>query len=234
MSQQINLFNPIFLKQKKVFTAVPMAEALGVIMLGAVLLTWYASHSVDALEARAAAGKAVVAEREHRLAEANKQFAPRPKSAALAAELARLDADRTALYRVETVIAEGKLGNASGYAEYFRALARQNLNGLWLTGVAIAGAGTDIAVQGNALQPTLIPQYIARLTGEPVMRGKSFARLEIARPDSEQGASAGSAGSDPVAAATAAPVGAPAAQTAQAVAPYVRFSLHSVPAGAQP
>ena len=67
MSQQINLFNPIFLKQKKVFTALPMAEALGVIVAGALLLTWYAGQRLADLEHSAASGKALLADRERRL-----------------------------------------------------------------------------------------------------------------------------------------------------------------------
>jgi hypothetical protein len=67
VSQQINLFNPIFLKQKKIFTALPMAEALGIIVAGALLLNWYAARSVGELEQEAAAGKAMLAKREQRL-----------------------------------------------------------------------------------------------------------------------------------------------------------------------
>ena len=33
MSQQINLFNPIFLKQKKKFSAVSMVDALAVLLV---------------------------------------------------------------------------------------------------------------------------------------------------------------------------------------------------------
>jgi hypothetical protein len=212
VSQQINLFNPIFLKQKKIFTAVPMAEALGVVLAGAMLMSWFASHRVAELEQRAAAGKAQLAKRETRLNNANVQFAPRQKSPALAAELAEAEAQLAALSDVENVLRGGALGNTSGYAEYFRAFSRQNVNGLWLTGVTIVGAGSDIGVQGKAMQPTMIPNYIARLTAEKIMRGKTFASLKIDR-------------------AMAAPPADPAAAAAPAApavpSPYVEFSLQS-------
>nr|WP_315398986.1 hypothetical protein [uncultured Duganella sp.] len=214
MSQQINLFNPIFLKQKKVFTALPMVEALGVIVAGALLLTWYAGQRVAELERSAATGKTMLAERERRLAEANKQFAPRQKSATLATELAQAEAELAALRQVETVLRDGALGNAAGYAEYFRALSRQNVEGLWLTGVSIVGAGNDIGVNGRALQPTLIPAYIARLKSERVMHGKSFASLDISRPEAQAAAPSG------------APAGVASASAATA-APFVQFSLQS-------
>lgn len=220
MSQQINLFNPAFQKKKKFFTAVPIAEALGVIVTGALLLTWYAHYQVGQLEQRAQAGKMLVAERERRLADANRQFAPREKSAPLAQQLAQVHVELAAMQRLEAFLATGALGNSDGYAEYFRALARQNLPGLWLTGVSIAGAGTHIGVQGRAMQPTLIPQYIFRLTSEPVMRGKTFASLDIARPQTPAvtTVTAPSTSTVPVTVATAA-----------MAAPYVQFSLQSVP-----
>ncbi|NVM78522.1 hypothetical protein FHW83_004350 [Duganella sp. SG902] len=182
MSQQINLFNPIFLKQKKIFTALPMMEALGVIVAGALLLNWYASQSVADLEKEAAAGKVALAKREQRLLQAKAQFAPRAKDPALAAQVAEAEAELKALHDVSSVLQGGALGNTAGYAEYFRAFSRQNVSGLWLTGVSINGAGNDIGVQGRAMQATLIPNYINRLTGERVMRGKSFASLDIGRP----------------------------------------------------
>jgi len=224
VSQQINLFNPIFLKQKKIFTALPMAEALGAIVLGALLLTWYAGRSVDQLAQQAAAGKLLVAERERRLAEANQQFAPRQKSPTLAAEVAQADAELASLHRVQAFLQQGTLGNGAGYAEYFRALARQHVPGLWLTGVAIVGAGTEIGVQGRAMQPTLIPQYIGRLKLEPVMQGKTFASLDIARPDAVLAAGAGAGAGGMAAAAPAAPV-------VPISAPFVQFSLQTVVAG---
>jgi len=228
VSQQINLFNPIFLKQKKVFTALPMAEALGVIVAGALLLTWYAGQRVADLERSAASGKTLLADRERRLAEANKQFAPRQKSATIAAEVAQAEAELKSLQQVESVLRDGTLGNAAGYAEYFRAFSRQNVSGLWLTGVSIVGAGNDIGVQGRAMQPTLIPAYIARLKSERVMHGKSFASLDISRPDAQQvPAAAPSPVTGPEAAAGATvPTAAPAAPLTT-TAPFVQFSLQS-------
>jgi hypothetical protein len=212
VSQQINLFNPIFLQQKKIFTALPMVEALGVIVAGALLLNWYAVQSVSALENEAAAGKAMLAKREQRLNQAKAQFAPRAKDPALAAQVTAAEGELKALHDVTSVLQGGALGNTAGYAEYFRAFSRQNVNGLWLTGVSINGAGNDIGVQGRAMQATLIPNYIARLTGERVMRGKTFASLDIGRP-------AAAAPATSAAAAGAAP--------APAAAPFVEFSLQS-------
>jgi hypothetical protein len=225
VSQQINLFNPIFLKQKKIFTALPMAEALGIIVAGALLLNWYAVQSVAELQNEADAGKTMLAKREQRLTAARTQFAPRAKNPALAAEVVAAEAELKALHDVSSVLQGGVLGNTAGYAEYFRAFSRQNVSGLWLTGVSINGAGNDIGVQGRAMQATLIPNYIARLTAERVMHGKTFASLDIARPEGTATASAPAPVVAPAAATAVAPAVAPV--TTAAAAPFVEFSLQS-------
>jgi hypothetical protein len=219
VSQQINLFNPIFMKQKKVFGAQPMLQALGVITLGVALLAGYASYRVTALEHQAARGKEALALREKRLNTVNVQFAPRQHSAALAAELAEAQVELKSLHDVEGVLQGGALGNTSGYAEYFRAFARQNVSGLWLTGLTIVGAGNDIGVQGRAMQPTMIPSYVSRLTAEKVMHGKTFASLKIDRPLAAAADGAATA---------AGPASAPATAAPAALQPFVVFSLQSV------
>lgn len=251
MSQQINLFNPIFLKQKKIFGAVPMLQALGVIVLGVLAISWLAQQRVDELRQRAASGQALLAGREARLAKANADFAPRQRSASLQADVATAQAQLGSLRQVEAVLNGGALGNTAGYAEYFRAFARQNVQGLWLTGLSIVGAGKDIGVQGRAMQATLIPDYIARLTAEKIMRGKTFGSLQIDRPMVDYAApaaapaaaaasvSASATNATPTVAALLAAVtgqGAPSAAPAPAAAastptsaraPFVQFSLQS-------
>ena len=222
MSQQINLFNPIFLKQKKIFGAVPMLQALGVIVLGVLAMGWFAQQRVDQLRQRAASGKTLLAGRETRLTKANADFAPRQRSPSLQAEATAAEAQLNSLRQVEGVLHGGALGNTAGYAEYFRAFARQNVNGLWLTGLSIVGAGNDIGVQGRAMQATLIPDYIARLTGEKVMRGRTFGSLRIERPVRDVAASPVSPASP------ASPAAAPAHAAAAEPAPTVASLLATV------
>jgi hypothetical protein len=206
VSQQINLFNPIFLKQKKVFSAATMAPALGVLLAGALTVALYARQNVGALEHEAGLGRARLAQGEQRLAKARAEFAPRQKSTQLETELVQGEARLKALRDVTGVIERGELGNTSGYAEYFKALARQNLGGVWLTGVSVGAAGNEVGVQGRALDPALVPAYLGRLAHEQVMRGKGFGSLRISQP-------------------------APAKEGA-AAPPYVEFSLEATPAEA--
>ena len=179
MSQQINLFNPVFLKQKKIFSSVAMAQALGVLLVGSLALVAYGMHQVDTLEKEALVVDAQLVQKQARQEMVNAEFAPRSPSAALQAEIAEAEGQLRALQRVSGVLERGELGDTAGFSRYYTALARQNMSGLWLTGVSVAGA--DIGIRGRAMEGSMVPGYITRLTREPALQGKSFASLDIAQ-----------------------------------------------------
>ena len=81
----------------------------------------------------------------------------------------------------------GVIGNTSGYAEYMRAFSRQIVQGLWLTQFNIVGDAAQISLGGAVLRPELVPLYVRRLNRENVMRGKSFASLQMQQPKTEEG-----------------------------------------------
>jgi Tfp pilus assembly protein PilN len=206
VSQQINLFNPLFLEKKKRFAAVAMAQALLVLCAGTVALGFYVSARVDHMQQQAKAGAARLEQRQARLETVQEQFTPRKKNPEVAAQLAQAEAQLAALRHVSGVLARGELGDTSGYAGYFKALARQGMDGVWLTGVRIAGAGHDINIAGRALDGAAVPQYLGKLTREPLMQGKSFASLQIVPGAAAPGAEK---------------------EGGAAAAPYVEFTLRS-------
>ncbi|WP_208296487.1 PilN domain-containing protein [Massilia sp. CCM 8734] len=182
MSQQINLFNPEFLKQKKIFTSSNMLLALGVLVAGALAMVMVGRHSTGRLEAEAAAGADQLALKKERQARVIAEFAPRQKSRELELEIARAEADLASLHDVSKVLGGQTLVVArKGYARYFKALARQGGGDLWLTGVRIGGDGHHIGLQGRALDASLVPAFVTRLAREPAMQGKNFSSLQMSR-----------------------------------------------------
>lgn len=186
MSQQINLFNPIFLKQKKYFSATTMAQALGLILLGCVLLSAVMSYQVAMLSKEAESTSAQLSAQQAQLNQITAVSASRQKSKSLEDEVLKAEAEIKSLQQVFDIVQKGDFGNTKGYAEYMRAFARQAVNGVWLTGFSIQGAGNEIGLQGRALQAGMVPTYISRLKREQVLQGKSFAALDMQAPASSQ------------------------------------------------
>lgn len=206
MSQQINLFNPIFRKQKKYFSSVAMVRALGIIFVACALLAWDAANRMRAMKIQAAATDARLAAQQQRLNDVRVQYAPRAKSTTLPPEIKAAEQELSLLANASEMIKRGGFGEVRGFSGYLRALARQDLEGIWLTDIVIGHGGATIGLQGNALQAELVPQYMQRLGQEAVMKGKSFSTLEIGAPP---------------------PPEANAAGVKPAVPNYLRFSLQS-------
>jgi hypothetical protein len=185
VSQQINLFNPIFLKQKKYFSAVAMVQALGLVLLGSILLVFYTKYQLGLLEREAISVSGQLVTVQSQLAKVTAEYAPRQNSKSFDDQIRAAETEVRSLQQVSDVLKNGELGNTKGYSEYLRAFSRQIVNGLWLTDISLVGAGNEIGIKGRTVNPALVPAYISRLKHEPSMQGKSFATLEMQVPQAD-------------------------------------------------
>ena len=188
MSQQINLFSQVFLKKRKIrYSAATMLRVLGLIAAGAVLLYGYLIYQTDVLTTKEAETEKKLASEQARLTKFTSEYAPQQASAQLQAEIKKAEAQLKARQEmVETLKHGGAIGSTEGYSEYMRAFARQSVNGLWLTGFDIIGAGREMAIIGRTVSPELVPVYVQRLSREPVMKGRQFASLRISLPQRDK------------------------------------------------
>jgi hypothetical protein len=115
------------------------------------------------------------------------EFSPQRAQKMLNDELQVVEAQAGMQEALLATLKSGAIGNTQGYSEYLRAFARQTVKGLWLTGFNISGDGAQMSLHGAAVNPGLLPEYIQRMNREPVMRGKSFAALQMKRPDAVNG-----------------------------------------------
>jgi len=194
MSQQINLFNPAFQKQKNPLSAQTISYVLGLILAGGIVLFAYSAYQAWTLSQQAANVSAQLESTQQQLNQVNAQMVPRKKNQALEDEVNRVQAEHDALERAMGRLQNDEFGNRKGYSAYMRAFARQRVDGLWLTGFSIDGAGNAIGIQGRTLQPELVPAFMKRLGQETVMQGKSFAVLDMHEPKQEAEGSAGAGG----------------------------------------
>lgn len=224
MSQQINLFNPRFRKEKRYLTAPALALMVGAALFASVAVAVAARSRVTVLETESARLQAALREAEVRKQTTLSALVPRAKDATVDQQLARAEQEHRALRGVADILEQNRVGDPRGYSAYFEALARTHVSGLWLTGVDVDGSAADIGLRGRALRAELLPGYLGSLAREPALQGKAFGSVEIARPAPVTvPAAAGATAVDP------APAAAPAAPAApvQVVPPYIEFSLRS-------
>lgn len=189
MSQQINLFNPIFMKQRKYFSLLTMLQALGMIIVGSLFFYGYASYQVDQLGQQSVESSKRYNYEQARLARYTAEFSPQQANQVLQDEVQRLEKQVIDQAELIEIMKSGVVGNTTGYSEYMRAFSRQVVQGLWLTGFRITGDATQISLSGAVLSPELLPTYIQRLGKEGIMQGKTFSTLQMQQPkvDASQG-----------------------------------------------
>lgn len=192
MSQQINLFNPAFVTRRKHFSLLAMLQGLGLILAGSLAFYGYAAYQVGELEKQKEESARRYQKEQARLARVAAEFSPQRVGQLLQEEVRRLEKRAADQAELIEIIKSGVVGNTTGYAEYMRAFSRQVVGGLWLTGFSITGDATRISLSGAVLNPESLPEYVQRLGKESVMRGKTFANLQMRQPKVDnKGADAG-------------------------------------------
>jgi Tfp pilus assembly protein PilN len=185
--QQINLYQPVFRKQQKVFSAVAMLQGLAIIAIGMVCLFGYAlwrGHTLDAQLKQAEQQRNEAAKRMEQL---RVQLPQRAKTPELEAEVETLRKELAGRQRIAARLAATDAGNTRGFADYLEGLARQKPSSLWLTDVDVRHGGQELVLRGSTLQPEQLPRYIQRLGQEPAFAGREFSDLNIAQPEKEKG-----------------------------------------------
>jgi Tfp pilus assembly protein PilN len=197
LSQQINLFNPIFLREKRQFSALAMAQALGLVTLGALAMYAYEVRQNRVLADVLAQTEKQLDARREQMTRFGKEFSAQGASRALGAELSaaetRLAARRGLLEEVKTGIG----GDAQGYSRYLTALARQATPGVWITGVEIGGKANMLTLKGRALDSAHVPAYIRALNREAPIAGRRVEELRLTAKEAAKTAGAPQAAHEP-------------------------------------
>lgn len=181
MSQQINLFNPVFLRQEKYFSALAGMQAIGLLVLGMLGFYAYAVFEVDGLTRQTSLLDREQLAAQGRLAKVTAEFGVKPADAVLATQTKDMQAGIVARQGLLSALDSGSFGAERGLAEYMRALARQAVQGLWLTAFSVDEGGVNFSISGMALSPELVPVFVRGLGAEKSMRGRSLDNLAMSR-----------------------------------------------------
>ncbi len=185
MRQEINLYQPIFRKQKKVFSAIALLQASGVVLVGLLMVYGYGLWRVQALDGELAALKDQRLAASRRIDGLSRQLPEKKKSLTLEAEVQRMTRDLQRRRKVEELLTSGAYGNRHGFSEHLAGLARQHVDGLWLRSLEISEASKDVGLAGSALHPELVPRYVQRFSEEPALAGMRFQTLRMERPKAD-------------------------------------------------
>lgn len=184
--QQVNLYqdelktkklkySALILMQLSVFLIVVLSVAAGFKYLQ---LQQHQSTLVEKQQKQ----KAAMAE----LQKIQAELALRKKDSTLAARILQKTNELANKQKVLNILSRDEFGNTKGFIEHVSGLARQRLDGLWLTKIRIADGGTGVTLNGTTSKPSLLPKYLQRLSAEKVFSGTEFQSLLMARQEKKK------------------------------------------------
>ena len=120
------------------------------------------------------------------LQEIQTELSLRKKDATLAKRIIQKTKELTNKQKVLNILSRDEFGNTKGFIEHVSGLARQRVEGLWLTKIRIASGGTDVSLKGTTSKPALLPKYLQRLSAEKAFSGTEFQSLLMARQEKKK------------------------------------------------
>jgi Tfp pilus assembly protein PilN len=185
VSQQVNLFQPIFRKQQKKFSATAMLQATGAVAGGIALMAAYSLWQVSELRADLKQAERQLTGVTKRFEEVSRTLGQQPKVRSAEEEIAELERALAGRAKVREILSRGIFSNTEGFSPYFTAFARRHVAGVWLTGLDITGAAEQMTLAGRATEPSLVPRYLQRLSSEKRLSGIEFHVFQMNRPGAD-------------------------------------------------
>lgn len=184
--QQVNLYQDELKKQKINYSALILTQLSVILIVAFSLFAGFRyfqlqQHQTSLVEQQQKQ-KMVMAD----LQKIQAELSLRKKDAALAKRLIERTKELANKQKVLGILSRDEFGNTAGFIEHISGLARQRIDGLWLTQIRIAGGGTDVTLQGSTSKPSLLPKYLQRLSAEKVFTGTEFESLVMARQEKKK------------------------------------------------
>ena len=181
MNQQINLYQPIFRKQKKVFTVVAMLQVTLIAITLFILMGGYSFMQLGKLKQQEKRALANLSRSQVQYKQIQDESAHGTNEKLLTAEISRLQREIEQKKAVSDLLAQGPLANTRGFSNHFEALARERVEGAWLTRIEISDGGASLALSGITFSADLVPEYLRKLLQEQVFTKTSFNVLGMER-----------------------------------------------------
>ena len=177
--QQINLYQQSLRPQREVLSA-PMV--LGTLAFAVIAMTGWSVWQWWDLQpdrARWASAEQRLAQVEIDARKAREEYIVPKASPALTRKVKRAREQLKTTQQVASRLKAGGYGSPDGLSEKLVGLARQHVDGTWLTKVELLDGGRALGLEGKSLLPELVPAYIDRLSEEKMLSRTVFRSLEL-------------------------------------------------------
>lgn len=187
MQQQINFYRSEFIARKERFGSGSLLAVCGVLIVAMVAAFGYVTYELAAIKVELN----TVNNQEQAAIQRLENFQPTLDGASgdqtweeRLAEAKRLLRDQQI---VLTMVRDSAWGDIDGFSRHLRSLARQNIDGIWLSYIRLSALGDNTQLEGQTLRAELVPAYLQSLSVEDPFAEQRFNQFQIGRPEAEDG-----------------------------------------------
>ncbi|NNC57802.1 MAG: hypothetical protein HKO12_09595 [Woeseiaceae bacterium] len=182
MNQQINLYQAQYHPRTRMFPALFMVQAAGILIFAMLLMYAFAQQRMGGVEQEleiVARQEVVATERLQNIGPLINAVTGETNWSEQLDDSLRMLAERQA---VLNLIQGSTLGDTQGFSRHLHALARQDIDGLWLTHIVLSALGDKTRLEGRAIRAELVPLYVQGLAAEKPFATQRFHRFQIDSP----------------------------------------------------
>jgi len=179
--QQINLYTAEFRPQRQWLTPQLCVQLWGGILVVGLLIAIAQSWHGHRLRGEMNALQAQVDNEKTSLAADQAALALRKPSPALTTELERSNAEEAAKNELLEALQAGALSGKQGYTPILVGLARNTMEGLWLTAIEIGGG--DVNLKGATRRADFVPEYIDKIVSDNGVGPREYRSLKLQTDD---------------------------------------------------
>jgi hypothetical protein len=184
MHQQINLYQPVFRKQHKVFSSLTLLQISAAVLFLLSIIVGHTRWTLASMETTA-----LSLEQQHQdlakkmglLEDANRT----PDTDAIDNEIEALNRNIDQRHYLLEQFDQLVVQHRDGFAAQFKALAKLRLPGLWLEGVTVNG-DQQMEIRGITLDPKLVPIYLQELDKHGEFPGAAFETVSMTRMSNDE------------------------------------------------
>lgn len=182
MKQQVNLLNPALITRKTILSLTNIGIAYGLLLLCCFAWSVYLNSQLSGLESEhATVEEELMALEDAALQDAESSDVQKPNQG-LISQLRQLEATKQVHTKILAQLRD-RQPQALTLSHYMQGLARQTVEGVWLTGFMIREKGQSITLRGRSIASEILPLYIKKLGNEPLFSGVGFAGLQVTLPE---------------------------------------------------
>lgn len=183
MNQQINLYLPEFRVRKDPLSPLIMGQILAGVISVMVLVSAFNFISRWRLNAELADLRETLIEETRKTDELDEVLALRSQNDELNNRLESAEARLEGSRQIRDFFSQTKLGNVTGFSEYFKDLSRASIDGLSISEFSFSNGGDSVRLSGQVMDSAMVPRYVDNFeSGQSPLRNQHFSP-SISRSD---------------------------------------------------